>query len=58
MKRLGLDMSKVKVQPALHTKGIVVDGKRVLIGSQNWSDQGVDANRDASLLIDNARVAA
>jgi pimeloyl-ACP methyl ester carboxylesterase len=58
MKRLGFDMNKVKVQPALHTKGIVVDSKRVLIGSQNWSVQGVDSNRDASLLIDNPRVAA
>jgi hypothetical protein len=58
LKGLGLDMSKIKVQPALHTKGIVVDGKHVLIGSQNWSIQGVDANRDASLLIDHPKVAA
>ncbi len=57
LKRLGFPMEKVKVQPALHTKGIVVDGKRVLVGSQNWSFQGVDANRDASLLFDNARIA-
>lgn len=55
LKRLGFPMEKVKVQPALHTKGIVVDGKRVLVGSQNWSFQGVDANRDASLLFDNAQ---
>jgi len=57
LKRLGFDMSRIKVQPALHTKGIVVDGKRVLIGSQNWSFMGVDSNRDASLIIDHPEVA-
>ncbi|TGQ74634.1 MAG: hypothetical protein E5V49_17400 [Mesorhizobium sp.] len=40
-----------------HTKGIVVDGKRVLIGSQNWSSLGVSLNRDASLLFDDADIA-
>ena len=40
-----------------HTKGMIVDGKRVLIGSHNWSQPGVSLNRDASLLFDNAAVA-
>ncbi|MGO4123851.1 phospholipase D-like domain-containing protein [Inquilinus sp. YAF38] len=40
-----------------HTKGIVVDGKRVLIGSQNWSSLGVSLNRDASLIFDDADIA-
>lgn len=40
-----------------HTKGMVVDGKRVLIGSHNWSKPGVSLNRDASLIFDNAGIA-
>jgi phosphatidylserine/phosphatidylglycerophosphate/cardiolipin synthase-like enzyme len=35
-----------------HNKLIVVDGKRVLVGSQNWSDSAVLKNREASLLIE------
>lgn len=40
-----------------HTKGMIVDGKRVLIGSHNWSQLGVTLNRDASLLFHDAEVA-
>ncbi|HVE70146.1 MAG TPA: phospholipase D-like domain-containing protein [Thermoanaerobaculia bacterium] len=40
-----------------HTKGMIVDGKRVLIGSHNWSASGVTLNRDASLIIHDADVA-
>ncbi len=41
-----------------HTKGMIVDGKRVLLGSHNWSQPGVSLNRDASLLFDDAEVAS
>jgi hypothetical protein len=41
-----------------HTKGMIVDGKRVLIGSHNWSKPGVTLNRDASLIFDDERLAA
>lgn len=41
-----------------HTKGMIVDGRRVLVGSHNWSKPGVTLNRDASLLFDNPSVAA
>lgn len=41
-----------------HTKGMIVDGKRVLLGSHNWSQQGVTLNRDASLLFDDDDIAA
>lgn len=41
-----------------HTKGMIVDGKRVLIGSHNWSGSGVTLNRDASLLFDDEDIAA
>src|SRR5258708_582753 len=39
-----------------HTKGMIVDGKRVLIGSHNWSKPGVTLNRDASLIFDDTEV--
>lgn len=41
-----------------HTKGMIVDGKRVLVGSHNWSAPGVSLNRDASLLFDDKEIAA
>lgn len=40
-----------------HTKGMIVDGRRVLIGSHNWSKPGVSLNRDASLIFDHKRIA-
>jgi phosphatidylserine/phosphatidylglycerophosphate/cardiolipin synthase-like enzyme len=51
-------MDRVRVQPACHTKGIVIDSKTVLLGSHNWTNQGVEANRDASLLIHHPGIAA
>lgn len=41
-----------------HTKGMIVDGRRVLIGSHNWSGEGVTLNRDASLIVHDEEVAA
>jgi phosphatidylserine/phosphatidylglycerophosphate/cardiolipin synthase-like enzyme len=40
-----------------HTKGMIVDGKRVLLGSHNWSKPGVTLNRDASLIFDDEEIA-
>jgi V8-like Glu-specific endopeptidase len=40
-----------------HTKGMIVDGRRVLLGSHNWSKPGVTLNRDASLIFDDANIA-
>jgi phosphatidylserine/phosphatidylglycerophosphate/cardiolipin synthase-like enzyme len=58
LKRRGMDVMRcVRIVGNTHTKGIVVDGKRVLIGSQNWSGAAVSTNRDASLLFDDARIA-
>ncbi len=58
LKRRGIDVHKqVKILKDTHTKGIVVDGKRVLLGSHNWSSLGVTLNRDASLIFDDKQIA-
>lgn len=58
LKRRGMDVNRcVRRINATHTKGIIVDGKRVLVGSHNWSSLGVTLNRDASLLFDDEDVA-
>lgn len=58
LQRLGVDVNnQVRILANTHTKGIVVDGKRVLLGSHNWSSSGVTLNRDASLIVDDAEVA-
>lgn len=58
LKDMGFNMDFIRVQKNCHTKGIVVDGKRVLLGSQNWSNDGVSVNRDASLLFEDEELAA
>ena len=41
-----------------HNKLIVVDEEKVLLGSQNWSTSGIASNREASLLVEHAGIAA
>ena len=53
----GLKLGSVRFQVNSHTKGIIIDRKKVLIGSQNWSQLGVTQNRDASLLFDDEPLA-
>lgn len=58
LRRRGLKVNSViRRIPKTHTKGIVVDGKRVLVGSQNWSGLAVSENRDASLIFEDEEVA-
>jgi hypothetical protein len=57
IKNFGFDMTKVRVHPHCHTKGIVVDRKAVMAGSHNWTNLGTTFNRDASLCITNEKVA-
>lgn len=54
----GVDLAAVKIQNGVHNKGFIVDSKRVALGSQNWSGDGVLRNRDASVIIDNPKAAA
>jgi V8-like Glu-specific endopeptidase len=57
LKEFGFDEDSIKVQKNCHTKGIVVDRKRVMLGSQNWSNDGVSLNRDASLIFEDIPLA-
>ena len=41
-----------------HNKLIIVDDEKVLLGSQNFSTTGVLSNREASLLVEHAGIAA
>jgi len=54
----GFNEAVFKGQSRIHNKGIVADGKRVMVSSQNWSGDGFLRNRDAGLIIDNAEIAA
>lgn len=53
----GFNMSRIKLMTNTHTKGIIADSETIIIGSHNWSNSGVQFNRDASLLIYNGGVA-
>lgn len=57
LNQTGLDMNSVSIQPGVHNKGIVVDSRVVMLGSQNWSGDGVLRNRDASVIIYHADAA-
>jgi V8-like Glu-specific endopeptidase len=57
LKKRGLDLNKCfRHLSSTHTKGMIVDGHHVLIGSHNWSGGGVTLNRDASLLFDDKEI--
>lgn len=40
-----------------HSKTMVVDGRRVLVGSINWSRNAAKTNRESGVIIDDARIA-
>jgi hypothetical protein len=54
---LGFPRDVMRFQPACHNKTIIVDGKVVMFGSHNWSNEGVKTNRDASLIFYDAEIA-
>jgi phosphatidylserine/phosphatidylglycerophosphate/cardiolipin synthase-like enzyme len=58
LQEFGFDMDNIKVQKNCHTKGIIVDRQRIMLGSQNLSEQGVSLNRDASLVFEDPKLAA
>ena len=54
---MGFPREVFRFQPACHNKTIIVDGKVVMFGSHNWSNEGVKTNRDASLIFDDEEIA-
>lgn len=57
LKEFGFDMDNVKLQYGCHTKGVIIDSEKVLLGSHNLTNQGALYNRDASLIVYDAEVA-
>jgi phosphatidylserine/phosphatidylglycerophosphate/cardiolipin synthase-like enzyme len=57
LQHAGFDVTKMKIQTGVHNKGFVIDSQAVAVGSQNWSSSGVSENRDATLIIHDARAA-
>jgi phosphatidylserine/phosphatidylglycerophosphate/cardiolipin synthase-like enzyme len=53
----GFNMNRIRTQSGCHTKGIIIDSDTILVGSHNITNQGVQVNRDASLLIEDAGIA-
>ena len=51
------DLSVFKSQSNVHNKGIIVDGRSVLVSSANWSTDGALRNRDAGLIIHDTEIA-
>jgi phosphatidylserine/phosphatidylglycerophosphate/cardiolipin synthase-like enzyme len=54
----GWNEAVIRGQGRVHNKGIVADGERVLISSQNWSSDGFLRNRDAGLIVHDAEIAS
>jgi V8-like Glu-specific endopeptidase len=52
LREAGFDVDCIRLDTKCHTKGIMVDNTKVLIGSQNISNDGISVNRDASLLFE------
>jgi phosphatidylserine/phosphatidylglycerophosphate/cardiolipin synthase-like enzyme len=40
-----------------HNKGVIIDGKTVVVSSTNWSDNSIGAAREAGIIVTNAEVA-
>jgi hypothetical protein len=49
--------ANIRLQSHVHNKGFVVDSSTVVVSSQNFSPAGVQDNRDAGVVIENADVA-
>jgi phosphatidylserine/phosphatidylglycerophosphate/cardiolipin synthase-like enzyme len=58
MKDSGVDLTaNISLQPNVHNKGFVIDSSIVVVSSQNFSPDGIQLNRDAGVIIENAPVA-
>ena len=53
----GFPRDAMRFQEGCHNKTIIVDGETAMVGSHNWSNEGVAANRDASLIFFDREIA-
>jgi phosphatidylserine/phosphatidylglycerophosphate/cardiolipin synthase-like enzyme len=55
---LGWGTRNIRLQRSkVHNKGILVDSKIAVVGSQNWSSDGTQYNRDASVILHSPAIA-
>jgi phosphatidylserine/phosphatidylglycerophosphate/cardiolipin synthase-like enzyme len=59
----GLDLTVELVEPRsrfekVHTKGVVVDDRHVVVGSINWNDHSVRENREVAVVLTGPEIAA
>ena len=58
MKLAGVDLTtNIGLQYDVHNKGFIIDSQTAVVSSQNFSPEGVQSNRDAGVIIENAHVA-
>lgn len=58
MKDEGVDLTaNIRTFPNVHNKGFVIDGKTVVVSSQNFSPAGVSDNRDAGMILESEEIA-
>jgi hypothetical protein len=58
MKSVSVDLTtNIRLQPNVHNKGFVIDHKVVVVSSQNFSPEGVQKNRDAGVILEDAEIA-
>jgi len=41
----------------MHTKLVVIDGKKIFCGSHNWTNSAFNSNREISAYIENSELA-
>lgn len=51
LKTLGCDARKLNSKRILHTKLLIVDKKRVIIGSHNYTQNAFSSNHEASIFV-------
>ena len=54
---LGFPRDLIRFQPCCHNKTIIVDRRAAMVGSHNWSNEGVSTNRDATLIFFDEEIA-
>ena len=57
LKRIGWDVIVTDSGQIMHAKAAIIDGRRLLIGSHNWTASALCANRELSVLIDDTATA-